>query len=404
MSVYNQQAPQGGQYTQYSQAGGGQVQYPYDTNRDGMQGGHQLAVQGQLGYQTNMDPSQYQTQGGGVVSINERGFRSGNFEELRRNQMQQNVGAMQAQGRMRAGSGSSRDDVNFQHLHQGRGRAIQHDGQRSLTASHIGVASKYADVQSNQPNQAYAGGRAGQFSNQPPANQINPQSSPNYNIPRQQGNVHGAQQGTNYENVQQHTPVSVAAQQFQHHRPQQGGQYNKQHQQYGGGGQVMAGSNQGYGNVSPQQQQQQQMQSQHGQNLGYPASAASEQSQGVAGMQGVAVGMNAGQQLRSGLPAYIQAEQQSHKRPQFPNQQVPSNQPLPPNPSGPQENVLIAGIDQEIQDVAEGVIHRGQGEQSLALDAPIDPNLVCQMCRRRFKIGEIQKYRRHVASCTGSSS
>ena len=243
--------------------------------------------------------------------------------------------------------------------------------------------------------------------------QINPQSSPNYNIPRQQGNGHGVQQGRNYENVQQHTPV-LAAQQFQHHVPrqpvpqsvgghfqsQQGGQYNKQHQQYGGGGQVMAGSNQGYGNVSPQQQ----MQSQHGRNLGYPANAASGQSQGVAGMQGVAVGMNAGQQLHSGLPAYIQAEQQSRKRPQFPNQQVPSNQPLPPNPSGLQENVLIARIDREIQDVAKGVIHGGQGEQSLALDAPIDPNLVCQMCRRGFKIGQIQKYRRHVASCTGSSS
>ena len=378
-----------------------------------MQGGHQLAVQGQLGYQTNMDPSQYQTQGGGVVSINERGFRSGNLEELRRNQMQQNVGAMQAQGRMRAGSGSNRDDVSFQHLHPGRGRAIQHDGQRSLTASHIGVASKYADVQSNQPNQAYAGGRAGQFSNQPPANQINPQSSPNYNIPWQQGNVHGVQQGTNYENVQQHTPVSVVAQQLQHHiprqpvpqsaggqfQPQQGGQYNMQQQQYGGaaGGQVTVGSNQGL-NVSPQQQQRQ-MPSQQGRSSWYPpTSTASGQSQGAAGM---AVGMNAGQQHQRGHPAYIQAQQE---RPPFPNQQVPSNQPLPPNPSGPQENVLIAGIDQEIQDVAEGVIHRGQGEQSLALDAPIDPNLVCQMCRRRFKIGEIQKYRRHVASCTGSSS
>ena len=97
MSVYrdNQQATQGGQYPQYSQAGGGQVQYPYDASRDGIQGRHQLAVQGQPGYQTDMDPSQYQTQGGGVVSINERGFRSGNFEELRRNQMQQKVGAMQ---------------------------------------------------------------------------------------------------------------------------------------------------------------------------------------------------------------------------------------------------------------------------------------------------------------------
>ena len=170
------------------------------------------------------------------------------------------------------------------------------------------------------------------------ANQINPQSSPNYNIPWQQGN----------------------------------------------------------GNVSSQQQQQQQLQSQHGRNLGYPrASAASGQSQGVAGMQGVAVGMNAGQQLHSGLTAYIQAEKESRKRPQFPNQQVPSNQPLPPNPSGPQENVLISGMH---------TYHRHQDEQSLALDAPIDPNLVCQLCRRGFKIGEIQKYRRHVASCTGSSS
>ena len=212
-----------------------------------MQGGHQLVVQGQPGYQTNMDPSQYQTQGGGVVSINEHGFRSGNFEELRRNQIQQNV----AQGRPRVGSGSNRDDMN---LHQGQGRAIQHDGQKSLTESQVGVISNYADVQSNQ---LYSGRQAGQFSNQPAANQWNTPSPSNYqkyNIPQQHGNVGGIQQGVHYDKLQ---PVSVPGQQLPYHDPRQpvpGGaavgqyrqrkQYNIQQQQYGGaaGGQVTVGS------------------------------------------------------------------------------------------------------------------------------------------------------------------
>ena len=33
---------------------------------------------------------------------------------------------------------------------------------------------------------------------------------------------------------------------------------------------------------------------------------------------------------------------------------------------------------------------------------PQDPNLQCVVCGKVFKIGEIQKYRRHVETCTGS--
>ena len=40
--------------------------------------------------------------------------------------------------------------------------------------------------------------------------------------------------------------------------------------------------------------------------------------------------------------------------------------------------------------------------KSLSRQAQLDPNLVCPMCRRQFRIGEIQKYRQHVKGCHGT--
>ena len=33
--------------------------------------------------------------------------------------------------------------------------------------------------------------------------------------------------------------------------------------------------------------------------------------------------------------------------------------------------------------------------------APFDPNLVCPMCMKPFRIGEIQKFRKHILDCNG---
>ena len=40
---------------------------------------------------------------------------------------------------------------------------------------------------------------------------------------------------------------------------------------------------------------------------------------------------------------------------------------------------------------------------SLSPQAPFDPNLICPFCRLQYRIGEIQKYRKHVVYCTGMS-
>ena len=69
------------------------------------------------------------------------------------------------------------------------------------------------------------------------------------------------------------------------------------------------------------------------------------------------------------------------------------------------ENPLQKELDDEIHQQAAQVIQevsrRGR-EAKTDLQRPFDPNLVCPMCRKQFRIGEIQKFRRHVNTCTGT--
>ena len=64
-----------------------------------------------------------------------------------------------------------------------------------------------------------------------------------------------------------------------------------------------------------------------------------------------------------------------------------------------QENVLLQDINKDIKEAAQYVIH--EGEEAIANEAPFDPNLICPLCMRNFRVGEIQKYRKHVNSCSG---
>jgi hypothetical protein len=61
----------------------------------------------------------------------------------------------------------------------------------------------------------------------------------------------------------------------------------------------------------------------------------------------------------------------------------------------PQENLLENEI--EVQDVV------GKGNELVAsmLHRPFDPNLVCPMCGKKHRIGEIQKFRVHTENCEG---
>ena len=69
----------------------------------------------------------------------------------------------------------------------------------------------------------------------------------------------------------------------------------------------------------------------------------------------------------------------------------------------PQENVLIHGIDSDIRLAAAAVVQSEEMEEGMqSLDArPLDSNLICPLCKRQFRIGQIQFYRHHVDNCKG---
>lgn len=73
------------------------------------------------------------------------------------------------------------------------------------------------------------------------------------------------------------------------------------------------------------------------------------------------------------------------------------------------ENTLEKGIDVDIRRAARNIKKQSAGRESPAgmkgvggVEAPFDPNLVCPTCRLGFRIGEIQKFKRHAATCTGT--
>ena len=68
------------------------------------------------------------------------------------------------------------------------------------------------------------------------------------------------------------------------------------------------------------------------------------------------------------------------------------------------ENVLVEKIDTDISDMAAGVREEvsEENERIMTMEhKPYDPNLVCPMCGKKHRIGEIQKFRAHVDSCLG---
>ena len=69
------------------------------------------------------------------------------------------------------------------------------------------------------------------------------------------------------------------------------------------------------------------------------------------------------------------------------------------------ENPLQKEVDDEIHQQAAQVIQEVSGGRRNANTdprRPFDPNLVCPMCRKKFRIGEIQKFKKHVSTCTGT--
>ena len=74
-----------------------------------------------------------------------------------------------------------------------------------------------------------------------------------------------------------------------------------------------------------------------------------------------------------------------------------------------EENVILKGIDDEIHEMAEEVrrMSRRPSADEVMFDdedssLPYDPNLICPKCGRQYRVGGIQKFKRHMVDfCTG---
>ena len=66
------------------------------------------------------------------------------------------------------------------------------------------------------------------------------------------------------------------------------------------------------------------------------------------------------------------------------------------------ENPLLEGIDQDIQYYAEEARQMTRSppthsdDEDNILSLPYDPNLVCPKCGKRYRIGQIQRFKRHA--------
>lgn len=58
-------------------------------------------------------------------------------------------------------------------------------------------------------------------------------------------------------------------------------------------------------------------------------------------------------------------------------------------------------VTREVQQMAERVVQETSSNREIKTDVhkPFDPNLVCPICNKQFRIGEIQKFKRHVKKC-----
>jgi hypothetical protein len=68
-------------------------------------------------------------------------------------------------------------------------------------------------------------------------------------------------------------------------------------------------------------------------------------------------------------------------------------------------NELQRGVDHDIHKQAAAVIREVSGDRhriKTDIQRPYDPNLMCPMCMKKFRIGEIQKFKRHVNTCDGT--
>ena len=97
------------------------------------------------------------------------------------------------------------------------------------------------------------------------------------------------------------------------------------------------------------------------------------------------------------IPGHVrrppQQESDPSSSPRVQESSPDSGQSVPPN-------ALEENIDNEIVAAAGQVVGGSKGGGAASEDAPFDPNLECPTCGMKFRIGQIQNFREHAASCT----
>ena len=77
-----------------------------------------------------------------------------------------------------------------------------------------------------------------------------------------------------------------------------------------------------------------------------------------------------------------------------------SMQAPPPLPGSISPSEGVSDISRDIDsDIQHAATHMGKGEMvEEDVNVPYDPNLVCMKCSKRFRVGQIQEFRKHVSS------
>ena len=104
------------------------------------------------------------------------------------------------------------------------------------------------------------------------------------------------------------------------------------------------------------------------------------------------------------IVAPVQASDQASQQPAAPTP-IQETQPLPQADgldleASAGEDILMKELEGDIAEAAKDVERKP--DTSLGELMPFDPNLVCPTCGWNFRMGEIQKFRRHVPNCTGT--
>ena len=110
--------------------------------------------------------------------------------------------------------------------------------------------------------------------------------------------------------------------------------------------------------------------------------------------------------LKSPIPTPRSFSVEASRRLAVPDQKEQSIS-MPPMPMRREEDEqdISHSLEDNIYTGAHEVVETGLDERRYTLTSiPFDPFLECLYCNQKFRYGEIQKYRKHVNNCTGTSA